>query len=205
MRKFKNHSLGVGEQTRAGIPGEMHGAEAAGFWGNCLFLRQRVLRRYVQFCLVGGSGVVVDMAIIWLLADPSMLKCNLTVSKLVAAEIAIINNFVWNDMWTFRGLGNEGTRWLPRLVRLGTFNLICSAGIVLSILLLNLQVLLLHANVYVANFISIVAVSIWNFWMNLKFGWKSVSRVEADWRSNENRRIPTAARTLEDSHSGDQA
>jgi dolichol-phosphate mannosyltransferase len=135
-----------------------------------------LFRRYAQFCIVGGSGVVVDMGIIWLLADQRTLGWNLTVSKIIAAEVAIFNNFLWNDIWTFRGLGAERTCWLPRLIRLGRFNLICAAGIALSVLLLNVQVYWLQMNVYLANFISIVLVSLWNFFMNLKFGWNAKAK-----------------------------
>jgi dolichol-phosphate mannosyltransferase len=133
--------------------------------------RRTTWRRYGQFCLVGGSGVVVDMALIWLLADPANLGWNLTLSKVLAAEAAIVNNFLWNDLWTFRGLSARG--WRGRAVRFGKFNLICLAGIGLSVLLLQAQVAWLGMNVYLANFISIVAVSVWNFGMNLKFGWNA--------------------------------
>src|SRR5919108_1146891 len=51
-------------------------------------------------------------------------------------------------------------------------NFICVAGIALSVLLLNAQVYWLGMNVYQANFIAIVLVSVWNFFLNLKFGWK---------------------------------
>ncbi len=135
-------------------------------------------RRYAQFCMVGVSGLAVDTGIIWLLADPKMLDWNLTLSKVIAAEGAIFNNFLWNDVWTFRGLGAVRSHWLPRLIRFGKFNLICVAGIAFSVLLLNVQVFWLHVNVYLANFISIVVVSVWNFLMNLKFGWKSTARVQ---------------------------
>ena len=73
----------------------------------------------------------------------------------------------------FRGLGTGRSRWLSRFVRFGTFNLICVAGIAFSALLLNVQVYWLHLDLYLANFISIVAVSFWNFLMNLRFGWRS--------------------------------
>ena len=134
------------------------------------------LRRYSQFCVVGLSGLAVDMTIIWLLASPSRLGWNLTLSKVIAAEVAIFNNFLWNDLWTFRGLGAERSRWLPRLIRFGKFNLICVAGVACSVLLLNVQVYQMHMNVYLANFISIVVVSVWNFLMNLKFGWKNITQ-----------------------------
>ena len=132
-----------------------------------------LLKRYGKFCVVGGSGLVVDMGIIWLLADSSRMAMNLALSKVIAAEVAILNNFLWNDLWTFHDLGVERSRWRARLTRLGKFHLICLAGIAWSVLLLNLQVYWLHVNVYSANLISIVAVSIWNFLLNLRFGWNN--------------------------------
>ena len=122
--------------------------------------------------MVGGSGVIVDMAVLWLLADPRWLGWNLSLSKAIAAEIAIFNNFLWNEIWTFRDLSAASAGWMARAQRLAKFNLICVAGVVLSILLLNCQVRFLHFNVYAANFIAIFLVSIWNFAMNLKFGWR---------------------------------
>jgi dolichol-phosphate mannosyltransferase len=110
-----------------------------------------------------------------LLADPALLHWNLTLSKVIAAEVAIFNNFFWNDIWTFRGVASEPSGWQPRLRRLMKFNLICAAGIVLSVLLLNAQVSLLGMNVYLANFTSIVGASVWNFLMNLRFGWQHAS------------------------------
>jgi dolichol-phosphate mannosyltransferase len=125
-------------------------------------------RRYVRFCLVGASGLGVDMAVLHLLAV--RWGWDLSLSKVLAAEAALLNNFLWNERWTFRGLGAEpGWRGVTR--RLARFHLICLAGIGWSVLLLQAQVAGLGWNVYLANFISIVAVSVWNFGMNLKFGW----------------------------------
>lgn len=81
----------------------------------------------------------------------------------------------------YGGAGARGFRsWLARLVK---FNLICTVGIALSVVLLNLQVSELGMNVYLANFTSIVAVSFWNFILNRRFGWKAERRIvpfEAD-------------------------
>src|SRR5437016_7790062 len=132
-----------------------------------------LVERYVRFCVVGGTGMLVDMGIIYLLASPFLLGWNLSLSKLIAAEAAIFNNFVWNDLWTFRGLAGSGNIRVKRLARFGKFNLICVAGIALSVLLLNIQVYWLKINVYLANFISIVLVSVWNFFLNLRFGWNA--------------------------------
>jgi len=63
--------------------------------------------------------------------------------------------------------------------------LICLAGIGWSVLLLQAQVAGLGMNVYLANLISIVAVSVWNFGMNLKFGWNAASRAGESGRPRE--------------------
>jgi dolichol-phosphate mannosyltransferase len=139
---------------------------------NVVDLLRSVFARYVRFGLVGVSGIVVDMGFLFLLADHRMLALNLSLSKAISAEIAIINNFVWNEMWTFGDISAVQNHWGSRLSRFAKFNLICLAGIGLSILLLNLQVRFVSLNVYLANLIAIVIVSFWNFGLNLKFGWR---------------------------------
>jgi dolichol-phosphate mannosyltransferase len=62
------------------------------------------------------------------------------------------------------------------MIRLWRFNLICLAGIVWSVLLLNLQVHGLHLNVFLANFNAIVLVSLWNFLLSQRFGWAARQR-----------------------------
>lgn len=136
---------------------------------NALF--GQTAKRFIRFGLVGASGVLVDMGVLFLLADPRMLNWGLSLSKALAAETAIVNNFIWNDIWTFRDLSTSQTDWRARARRFARFNMICLAGIGLNILLLNGQVYLFQMNVYVANFIAIFLVSLWNFGMNLKFGW----------------------------------
>ena len=130
--------------------------------------------RFMRFALVGLSGVIVDMGLLFLLSDPTMLGWGLTRSKLIAAETAIVNNFLWNDAWTFRDVSahQRNLRW--RLRRFGKFQLICLAGVAINTLLLNLQFNLLHMNRYVANAVAIAAVTGWNFWLNLKLSWRVV-------------------------------
>jgi dolichol-phosphate mannosyltransferase len=127
--------------------------------------------------VVGATGVLVDMGMIHLLASPSLVGWNLSLSKAVAAEVALISNFVWNELWTFGDAAREeGLGWRRRLGRLARFNGICLAGIGWSVLLLNLQVHGLGWNLYAANFLAIFLVSLWNFLLNLRFGWGVGSR-----------------------------
>ena len=130
-----------------------------------------MFKRFTKFGVFGGSGVLVDMAVLYVLCGPHLLSWNLSIGKAIAAEIAIVNNFVWNGLWTFRDAAIRQSSVRARAERLGRFNLICLAGIAISILLLNAQVHYFLINTYVANLVAIAGASLWNLFMNFKFGW----------------------------------
>ena len=131
------------------------------------------IERFIRFGLVGFSGVFVDMGLLYLLSDPTTLALPLTRSKIVAAELAIINNFLWNDVWTFKDISQKQPGKKQKIKRLIKFNIICLAGLIINVLLLNLFFNVFGLNRYVANFIAIAFVTIWNFWLNLKLSWRS--------------------------------
>ena len=91
---------------------------------------------------------------------------------LTSAELAIVNNFLWNDAWTFRDLVGRQRGLRLKLRRFVKFNLICGAGVLLNVALLNIQFNLLHMNRYLANLIGIAVVTLWNYWFNLKLSWR---------------------------------
>jgi dolichol-phosphate mannosyltransferase len=128
--------------------------------------------RFVRFGLVGLSGVFVDMVLLYLLSDPTTLAWPLTRSKILASEIAIFNNFLWNDAWTFADVTMHQQQWHQRLKRFLKFNLICLAGLVLNVLILNLVFNFVIHNRYIANLIAIAFATVWNFWVNLKLSWR---------------------------------
>lgn len=128
--------------------------------------------KFIRFGLVGLSGVFVDMVLLYLLSDPSTLGWPLTRSKIIAAEFAIINNFLWNDRWTFADIAINQQGWRQRCKRFLKFNIICLAGLVLNVLILNLVFNFLIPNRYIANLIAIAIATIWNFWANLKLSWR---------------------------------
>lgn len=133
------------------------------------------LWRFAKFCMVGGSGVLVDMTLLYLLADPSRLGWNITLSKICAAELAMINNFTWNEHWTFRSPSSAGNRLPDRLGRFLRFNSICGVGIGFAVLLLHLFHARLGWNLYLSNFAAVVLVTSWNYWVNARFNWSVVN------------------------------
>ena len=134
------------------------------------------VKRFLRFGIVGFSGVFVDMILLYLLSDPSSLGWGLTRSKILASEVAIINNFIWNDAWTFADFAKQQTGWSNRFKRFLKFNAVCLIGLALNVVILNFFFNLLFANLaygrYLANLIAIAAVTIWNFWFNLKLNWR---------------------------------
>ncbi|MBD2502610.1 glycosyltransferase [Anabaena azotica] len=138
-------------------------------------VKQRInfpLDRFVRFGLVGLSGVFVDMVLLYLLSDPSTLGLPVTLSKLIAGETAIFNNFLWNDAWTFADVSTRQQEWHQRLKRFVKFNVICLAGLLLNVVVLQLVLNFLIPNRYIANLIAIAVATIWNFWVNLKLSWR---------------------------------
>jgi dolichol-phosphate mannosyltransferase len=128
--------------------------------------------RFVRFGLVGLSGVFVDTALLYLLHDPTALALPLTRSKIISGEIAIINNFLWNDSWTFADVATQQREWRQRSKRFVKFNLICLAGLVLNVLVLNVVYNFVIHDAYIANLVAIAVATVWNFWVNLKLSWR---------------------------------
>ena len=108
--------------------------------------------RFLRFGVVGFSGLFVDLIVFYLLRD--RLNVPLYLSAALSIEAAIVNNFLWNDAWTFADLATQQKVWSPhsrstRAIRLSPrwlrflkFNSICLAGAFLQIGLMALILLI---------------------------------------------------------------
>lgn len=126
--------------------------------------------RLLRFGVVGFSGVFVDMAVFYFLRIH--LDLGLTRSTMLSAEVAIVNNFLWNDLWTFGDIARRQPGNRQRFRRFLKFNTVCLAGIILQTLLVNLFFNVFGMDQFVAKLVAIAAVTIWNFWLNLKLSWR---------------------------------
>jgi dolichol-phosphate mannosyltransferase len=52
----------------------------------------------VRFCVVGGSGYVVNVGLFWL----AYRDLPYMVAFVIAFAVAATNNFIWNRVWTFK-------------------------------------------------------------------------------------------------------
>jgi putative flippase GtrA len=61
----------------------------------------------IKFCMVGGSGYVVNLCVFALCVE--VIGLHHLVGATAAFVVAVINNFWWNRHWTFRaGQGRAG-------------------------------------------------------------------------------------------------
>jgi dolichol-phosphate mannosyltransferase len=127
------------------------------------------IARFFRFGLVGFSGVFVDLGIFYVLRSQDV---GLTSSAAISGELAIINNFLWNDFWTFSDISSHQPGKRQRLKRLMKFNIVCILGLVLNVSIVNFFFNILGINEYIAKLLAIAAVTVWNFWLNLKLSWR---------------------------------
>ena len=126
--------------------------------------------RFFRFAVVGFSGVFIDLGAFYLLHH--FFKLQLTASSMLSTEIAIVNNFIWNDVWTFSDVLQHQTTNTERFQRFLKFNLICFLGLIINSLIVNFMFFKFDINEYIAKFVAIGCVTLWNFGLNMTFNWK---------------------------------
>ena len=153
-------------------------------------LKKFPIGRFLRFGVVGFSGLFVDIVVFYLLRE--QLGVPLYPSTVLSIEAAIINNFLWNDAWTFADLAQKQKGWRARFLRFIKFNSVCLIGAFLQIGIMGLILWIPavgqlpatigqfttanwvdNANEYFAKLVAIALVTLWNFWINLKLSWRS--------------------------------
>jgi dolichol-phosphate mannosyltransferase len=117
-------------------------------------------RTFVKFCIVGLSGVLVNEGVFWVLTVP--IGVHYLPAGAVSWELAVLNNFTWNDRWTFRGARGRA-RAGGIATRLSRFNASMAGGLVISLATLTVLTSLLGLNPLVSNLFAIAFSTVWNF------------------------------------------
>ena len=127
-------------------------------------LRRR--RRFIVFCLVGGSGVFVNQAafslvlLVWPGAE-SLKSAGagspaIMTAGFVGWVVSVLSNFVLNDRFTFDDqIDREATTWQRRL---GRYYVSATATLVLQLLVLNAVLWQLTEGYFAATLAELMAV-----------------------------------------------
>ena len=136
-------------------------------------MRTGWLRRWLKFNAVGGIGILVQLAALAIFKGA--LRIPYLLATALAVETAVLHNFVWHELWTWRDRrGAGGALW--RLLR---FNLSNGAiSILVNVALMRLLVGQFHMQYLIANLIAIAAGSLANFLASEFFVFRSKERPE---------------------------
>jgi putative flippase GtrA len=124
-------------------------------------------RRFMKFGMVGASGVVVNLVVLYLCQEflfsaITASGMRLNASLAVAIFFATANNFYWNRAWTWSDRQHHPDKHL--LLHFGQYALAVWIGIALQFILTKL--LVLHMHYLLANASAIVLASVFNFLVN---------------------------------------
>lgn len=121
------------------------------------FFKKTLLYQFFRFCLVGGMGVLINLAVLYSLVELAYLWY--IHAAIAAFTVAVSSNFFLNKIWTFK---NE-RKGMKALEQYSEFFIVCIIG-----LLINLGVLYLlvrYGNFWYlpAQFLAISLATINNF------------------------------------------
>jgi dolichol-phosphate mannosyltransferase len=123
--------------------------------------------RFLMFCFVGLTGVVVHMAALEVAIRGAALRFE--VAQIIATVVAVCWNFVLNNMLTYRDQRLTGWRFVTGLLR---FQLICAVGAVSNV---GAAAWLygFGENWWLAGLAGAVMSAVWNYVVSAAFVWRA--------------------------------
>lgn len=117
--------------------------------------------RILKFAVVGGTGVIINTSVLYVLSRWAGLP--LVAASALAVELAAISNYLLNDTWTF------GVR-SPSLWRFAKFNTASLTGLALNVLSVWLLTRL-GLNFLMADLVGIAAGFAANYAFSVRWVW----------------------------------
>ena len=119
-----------------------------------------LLQRWLKFNFVGGIGICVQFAALFVLKG--VFHIDYLFATAFAVEAAVVHNFVWHEQFTWAD--RVQMSWRGSILRFTRFNLTTGAVSILgNLALMRVMVGEGHMNYMVANAIAIALCSIANF------------------------------------------
>jgi len=134
-----------------------------------LMKRTGEITRFVKFCLVGASGVGVNLGVFWVLTRFAGLHEEDFLALAIGIEVSILSNFTLNELFTFRDCRPPNSHFLVRLLK---FNLFCLVGAGIQAGVYGLFYHVLGVYDLISNLIGIAVATLWNYFMNRRWTWQ---------------------------------
>lgn len=135
-----------------------------------LKIRLKRSQRFFKFLVVGGIGFVINAVALLFFVEKG--KLHPATANLIAAEISIFSNFIWNNLWTFTD--RKITSFQKWMIKLLEFNLTSAVGVIfIQTGIIWLGTLIFGKSLYPLYFlVGTGFLLIWNFTMYSKVIWK---------------------------------
>ena len=124
-------------------------------------INKLVLYKFIKFCAVGFSGMIIDFSITWVLKEK--IRINKYIANSTGFILAATSNYIWNHYWTFK---SQNSRIAQEFI---TFIIISLVGLALNNILIFLFSDRMKLNFYLSKLFAIALVTLWNFVMNFLF------------------------------------
>jgi dolichol-phosphate mannosyltransferase len=143
--------------------------DALVLFGYLVLLMEKTIGRYIPvrfllFCLVGGSGVLVHLATLL----PMKELTTFAVAQAIAAFVSMTSNFAFNNVLTYRDCRLRGRKLLTGLL---SFYAVCSIGFLANV---SFAQLLFERGQpwWIAGTAGVLIGCVWNFGASSIFTWK---------------------------------
>jgi dolichol-phosphate mannosyltransferase len=136
---------------------------------------QRLIKiEFVRFCIVGGTGFVINFIILTVLHK--FLNFPVFIAQLIGAEVALFSNFMMHHHWTYKAHKVEKT--MTTLIV--QFHATTWPAILGSALMVTGGEKLLHLSNLFALAVSSIIALLWNFVWSKYVIWRNVTAAEID-------------------------
>lgn len=132
-------------------------------------LKRLIEIEFIRFCMVGGTGFVINFAILTLLQKS--LHVPIFFAQLVGAEIALFCNFMLHHHWTYKSHKVEKS-FRKLLIQFHSTSWVAIIG---SAIMVSALERYLHFSDLVSLLISSAIALLWNFVWSKYIIWRDVS------------------------------
>lgn len=129
---------------------------------------------FIRFCIVGGTGFVINFVILTLLNK--VLGLHVFVAQLIGAEIALFSNFLLHHHWTYKA--HKVNKSFPRL--LAEFHSTSWPAILGSSGMVSIGEKVFHLNNLGALAVSSTIALLWNFVWSKFVIWRDMTPKEIE-------------------------
>ena len=140
-------------------------------WEYALMLLQKLIGpripvRFIAFSLIGGSGVLVHLAVLWLLNR--LLGTSFLIGQTVAALVAMTTNFFLNNVLTYRDMRLRGRQLLWGWF---SFVIACSIGAIANV---GIATYLFEGDTgwVLSALAGILVGAVWNYAVTAVYTWR---------------------------------